>query len=557
MSTQVLREQVGVFNLENLTNTAIVTPTAGYTLAWNGVAWVAAPQTTVSGGGGINFYLDDTAIIATGAENSIEVNTLSKTPITTAEVVDGASITNTTALYEAYLYNAALNRTSFPAGPWVLGTYARINSLSGVGTAEVITGIRRVIPSGTCSITGTGTTRTLSVTGGVSVFSGSDIGGGDITLCSYVQTPKGLYRVTAVPDYSIVDISVPSGYINETTVAFSVWRLAFNLTTGNITTTVLTFYPVPYAQAAITTVAADKIGALYFLKSTYSGAKTVSFSHNGTTHYSYFQSTLATLHNNIAGVNPVGSAETYGHVGFGTETIYGAKTFDSALATSGAFTAATNIISTAGYLSIGTPTVNTIGSWKQSKTGTVLATTFELAHYEDVSGDGSAYGYVNKFTIDYNGAASIWSVPGSSLYGALTAGVITAQVTSVTYAMQINSVLGLAVFGINQNNASKAYTGFNLQRQGVEKWFVGMDATTDNLIFRLTASSNVMSVDATGALTVTGGFLSPWISINAAGGIYIGDPYTAGSWRFIQSGNNLIIQRNDAGTWTTKDTILA
>ena len=42
-----------------------------------------------------------------------------------------------------------------------------------------------------------------------------------------------------------------------------------------------------------------------------------------------------------------------------------------------------------------------------------------------------------------------------------------------------------------------------------------------------------------------------------AGIIYLGDDSTNGSWRFVRSGDDLVIQRREAGTWTTKSTIAA
>jgi hypothetical protein len=39
--------------------------------------------------------------------------------------------------------------------------------------------------------------------------------------------------------------------------------------------------------------------------------------------------------------------------------------------------------------------------------------------------------------------------------------------------------------------------------------------------------------------------------------IYLGNFDTNGSWRFVRSGNDLVIQRLEAGTWTTKSTIAA
>jgi hypothetical protein len=47
------------------------------------------------------------------------------------------------------------------------------------------------------------------------------------------------------------------------------------------------------------------------------------------------------------------------------------------------------------------------------------------------------------------------------------------------------------------------------------------------------------------------------IHLVAAGIIYFGDDSTNGSWRIVRSGDDLLIQRLESGTWTTKSTIAA
>jgi hypothetical protein len=47
------------------------------------------------------------------------------------------------------------------------------------------------------------------------------------------------------------------------------------------------------------------------------------------------------------------------------------------------------------------------------------------------------------------------------------------------------------------------------------------------------------------------------VHLVAAGVLYFGDDSTNGSWRIVRSGNDLVIQRREAGTWTTKSTISA
>lgn len=43
--------------------------------------------------------------------------------------------------------------------------------------------------------------------------------------------------------------------------------------------------------------------------------------------------------------------------------------------------------------------------------------------------------------------------------------------------------------------------------------------------------------------------------LGSTNAIVFGDPLTNGSWRIIRSGDNLITQRLEAGSWVTKQTI--
>jgi hypothetical protein len=119
-----------------------------------------------------------------------------------------------------------------------------------------------------------------------------------------------------------------------------------------------------------------------------------------------------------------------------------------------------DFIATAGGYYIGTPSSSVIGSWHQCKTGTVLRTTYKIQHYEDVSGDGSAYGYVDKLTIDYLGNVSTLSSL-SGLYGSFSAGTTIAQ-----NAAAVNSPT-LSV--INTANRSTLTITGNTAGEGTDK----------------------------------------------------------------------------------------
>ena len=60
------------------------------------------------------------------------------------------------------------------------------------------------------------------------------------------------------------------------------------------------------------------------------------------------------------------------------------------------------------------------------------------------------------------------------------------------------------------------------------------------------------SIQTAGGVTLVGDIVGA-----AASNIYLGPSGTDGSWRMVRSGNDLVFQRRESGTWTTKSTISA
>jgi hypothetical protein len=75
---------------------------------------------------------------------------------------------------------------------------------------------------------------------------------------------------------------------------------------------------------------------------------------------------------------------------------------------------------------------------------------------------------------------------------------------------------GLALIMIDQIG-SRQYAGLRLDRDGAEKWFVGMTNINDNLTFRRTASSNYVVIDTTGKVGI--GMQTPSYELDVAGDI--------------------------------------
>lgn len=289
--------------LSALSDVNIINPVLDEVMRYNGSLWVNGAPATSSASNGINFYFNDTAIIPISANNVNEVTTFSKTPDSAAEVVDAWACTNNTVLGEAYLYNAALGRTSIDAGVWEFAKYASVSSTGGGRVSTLSSSIRRVrAGAGTVTITGSGTSRTATASTGTPFATALIDVGGTIITDSYLQTVLGLYRITARTSDVEVTISTPSGYSNESTVAFSVWKQLFSSVSPTITSlaTNYSLYTTFNTQPAYAVLATDKLGCIMFATS--NNTTTVNFVHSGTTRNSYIVSPLITLHGNLAGL---------------------------------------------------------------------------------------------------------------------------------------------------------------------------------------------------------------------------------------------------------------
>jgi hypothetical protein len=74
-----------------------------------------------------------------------------------------------------------------------------------------------------------------------------------------------------------------------------------------------------------------------------------------------------------------------------------------------------------------------------------------------------------------------------------------------------------ALIKINQKG-TKEYAGLSVQRTDTEKWFIGMDRTTDNLQFRNSGSTNLMTIKEDGNVGI--GTTSPNGKLDVNGSIY-------------------------------------
>ena len=262
----------------------------------------------VSAGAGVELFPDDTIITAAGTQSTYPIKTLSKTPITTTEDVDTITMNNSTVMYGTYLNTAPIGKTSIAGGVWSFDIWAGVSSATNV--TSLTQNVNRVRPGvGTLTTTDlTATSKTATASTGTPFLAANVDVGGTIITDSFLQTPKGLYRILTRVDNTTVTIEVPATYTNEAGVAYSTYKRLFNVNTGEINNVAtaptfagLQLYPVTTVQPAFTVEATDTLASSFIGTST--GARSVYFSHNGTTRYSHFSTPLSTSHNDLSGLN--------------------------------------------------------------------------------------------------------------------------------------------------------------------------------------------------------------------------------------------------------------
>ena len=156
-------------------------------------------------------------------------------------------------------------------------------------------------------MTGALTTRLVTASAGSTFVAGD----ANINLgsCSYIQTPSGLFPITAFGTDQTVTITVPAGYANDTSVAFSIWYKLFQVSSAELTTTTAHSSTIT-AQPSFALGATDKLGLIY-LGAVTSGTHTISYVNDGNTQYTHFNSPLVVRHNDLAGLQGGSGTEFY------------------------------------------------------------------------------------------------------------------------------------------------------------------------------------------------------------------------------------------------------
>jgi hypothetical protein len=245
----------------------------------------------------ISASIEGAAINTSGTQSGIHT-------CTAGELANTGQAVSDTRAYAAWVSSVTVGRTILEAGLWDFTTFAGVNS---VGGGRVTTVTRKLCivssaSSGTVTITGVGAnSRTATITSGQ--FAGSYfVASATNTLASYLQTPTGLYQITAKSDANTVTITVPTGYSNESSVAFSVWNMLFGTTSVPITSITPSYIQVDAstAQPAFTVAVTDRLGQIDFVTS--NNTTTVTTSYNGSIRNTHFTTPLIITHNELSGL---------------------------------------------------------------------------------------------------------------------------------------------------------------------------------------------------------------------------------------------------------------
>jgi len=318
----------GSFPLTNLTDVNVSGPVLGQLLGWNGSNWVnVSNNPSGSAGQGISFWNATPLITGTGTNNTLPIITLATTPVTAGGTQTATSNPNNNTVAAIGLQSAPLGRTVLDAGQWTFDIYASVNSTAGGSVTTFTRNTYQIIFSSASSITltttGTGTSRTVTAS---SSFFSTAVASATNTVADYLETPQGLYQITAKTSNTVVTIAVPSTYANETAVNGSLWHNLFGVTSPAITNITPNYglYIVQTTQPAFTINATDALGGIGFTTS--NANRTVTATYNGTDYASNVLTPLVTLHNGLGGLQG-GSSSQYYHLSSAEYTGTGSGVF--------------------------------------------------------------------------------------------------------------------------------------------------------------------------------------------------------------------------------------
>ena len=462
--------------LSNLSDVSIDTPVVNQLLGYNGAVWGNVAPNPASAGTGVVFYNATPVITAAGANSDVAILTFASIPVTTAEqVITGTAVSNT-VLFSAFV-TVALNRLIFDAGIYDFTIWAGVDSIAGNSVTTITRQIYTATPFvvGTVTTTGTGSSRTATASSGTPFATAAIDASATNTVASYLQTPQGIYQITARTSDTVVTITTPSGYTNESAVAGTVWKKLFGITTPEITSISpnYTVFDVVTTQPSTVVTTATKMGILGFVTS--NATRTISLTYNGKDRNTHVNTPLANLHNDLAGLQG-GTATEYFHSTSAEYTGTG----------SGVFVRATS--PTLVTPALGTPSA-LVGT---NITGTATAfTASNVTTNANLTGGVTSVGNAATVITNANLTGGVTSVGNATTV--VTNANLTGEATSVGNAATLtnSAVIGKVITGYVSGAGAVAATDTILQ--AIQK-LNGNDATNANLTGVITSSGNATAI---------------------------------------------------------------
>lgn len=313
-------------------------PATNDILTWNGSKWMPRPNTPAVGSA-TAFYLDATQSLA-------DNYTLSIAPSAYAEVANAKTVSSSTGLvfFERFV-SPPIGRDTLAAGQWEFNIWASNTNSAGNNYVKFRVNKRMEMSGMTGTWTGSGTTRTFTVTGG-EPFVSSDANTNRL-LASLVETPNQTGWISTFINSHTVTVYVTDvGYVNQSNVPFSaLYKYLFSNSTDNITESAAALHTVTTVQPAYVVNQTDRLVLALFCEASGTPSRTMTLYYGGTNNYTHFHSPVSQLHNNLDGLNvgnykhltasqytiatQAASLTVSGYTTTTTQTFAGIKTFDS------------------------------------------------------------------------------------------------------------------------------------------------------------------------------------------------------------------------------------
>ena len=557
--------------LSNLSDVTFSTPAVNELLGYNGTAWVNVPPNSASAGTGVVFYNATPVITAAGANNDVAILTFASIPVTTAEQVITGTATSNTVLFSAFV-TVALNRLLFDAGVYDFTIWAGVDSISGGSVTTITRQIYTATPFvvGTVTTTGTGSSRTATASSGTPFATSVIDASATNTVASYLQTPQGLYQITARTSDTVVTITTPSGYTNESAVAGTVWKKLFGVTTPTITSISpnYTDFGVITTQPSTVVTAATKMGILGFVTS--DATRTISLTYNGEDRNTHVNTPLANLHNDLAGLQG-GSSDQYFHSTSAEYTGTGTGVFvretsptlvTPALGTPSALVG-TNISGTATAFTASNVTTNANLTGEATSVGNAATLTNSavigkvLTGYASGAGTVAATDSILQAIQKLNGNTA--AVPGTVTSVSVVsnngfAGTV-ATATSTPAITLTTTVTGILKGGSGVISAGTSGTDYSLGTSALATGILKSTTTTGGLTIAVAGDFPTLNQDTTGTAAKTNALNSATTVVNVSsatapttGQILTATSGTAATWQTPSGGGATL--SNDTTTAT-------